>query len=61
VLVDRSYWQGLIDWTRDRLLAEAKIAAEDLDLIELSDDPTEIVKLVLEGARKQGIVPAPAG
>jgi uncharacterized protein (TIGR00730 family) len=60
VLVDRSYWQGLIDWTRDRLLAEAKIAPEDLDLIELSDDPTEIVKIVLEGARKQGIVPAPA-
>lgn len=56
VLADRAYWQGLIDWTRERLLAEAKIAPEDLDMIGLSDDPKEIVKLVLDGARKQGII-----
>ena len=46
VLVDRSYWQGLIDWVRERLLAEAKIAPEDLDLMRLSDDPAEIVEIV---------------
>ena len=56
VLVGRSYWQGLIDWTRDRLLAEAKVGPEDLELMELSDDPAEIVKIVLTGAHRQGVV-----
>ena len=60
VLVGRSYWQGLIDWTRDRLLAEAKIAPEDLELMECSDDPAQIVTLVREGARRQGIAAAAA-
>jgi uncharacterized protein (TIGR00730 family) len=60
LLVERSYWQGLIDWARERLLAEAKIAPEDLDLMRTSDDPAEIVEIVVEGALRQGLVPAPA-
>jgi uncharacterized protein (TIGR00730 family) len=57
VLVERSYWRGLIDWTRDRLLAEAKIAPEDLELMRLSDDPAEIVEIVEHYAARQGLVP----
>jgi uncharacterized protein (TIGR00730 family) len=57
VLVKRSYWQGLVDWLRDRLLAESKIGPGDLDLMRLSDDPAEVVELVTEGAAKQGLLP----
>jgi uncharacterized protein (TIGR00730 family) len=57
VLVERSYWRGLIDWTRDRLLAEAKIAPENLELMRLSDDPAEVVKIVEQYAARQGLVP----
>jgi uncharacterized protein (TIGR00730 family) len=57
VLVERPYWRGLIDWTRDRLLAEAKIAPEDLELMRLSDDPAEIVEIVEHCAALQGLVP----
>jgi uncharacterized protein (TIGR00730 family) len=60
LLLDRAYWQGLIDWLRDRLLAEAKISSEDLGLVRLSDDPGEVVDLVVEGALRQQIAPAPA-
>jgi uncharacterized protein (TIGR00730 family) len=60
VLVGRSYWQGLVEWTRERLLGEGKIAPPDLDLMHLSDDPAEVVELVVEGARRQGIGPVPA-
>lgn len=55
VLIERSYWEGLVDWTRERLLAEAKIAPEDLELMQLSDDPAEAVALVQEGAARQGV------
>jgi uncharacterized protein (TIGR00730 family) len=58
LLVERSYWQGLIDWSRDRLLAEAKIAPEDLDLMRLSDNPAEIVETIEHYAALQGLVPA---
>ena len=60
VLVDTPYWQGLIDWVRERLLAEGKIAPADLDLMRLSDDPAEVVEFVIEGATKQRVVAAPA-
>ena len=53
VLVDGSYWQGLIDWVHGRLLAEGKIAPDDLDLMRVSDDPAEIVEIVVEGAKRQ--------
>jgi uncharacterized protein (TIGR00730 family) len=58
LLVERSYWQGLIDWSRDRLLAEAKIAPEDLELMRLSDDPAEVVEIVTHYAERQRLVPA---
>jgi uncharacterized protein (TIGR00730 family) len=56
VLVDRRYWEGLLDWCRDRLSAEGKISPEDLDLLTVTDDPSEVVSLVREGAGRQGIV-----
>ena len=58
VLAERSYWQGLIDWTRDRLLAEAKISPEDFELMRLSDDPAEIVEIVQHYAVRQGLASA---
>jgi hypothetical protein len=39
VLFGAAYWQGLLDWLRQRVLAEAKIEAEDLDLLLVTDSP----------------------
>jgi uncharacterized protein (TIGR00730 family) len=47
VLLDRSYWDELLDWTRKRLLAEALISPEDVDLLTATDDPAEAVRIVL--------------
>jgi uncharacterized protein (TIGR00730 family) len=60
VLVCRSYWQGLLDWWHERLLVEGKIAAEDLGLVNLTDDPAEVVQIVLVACRRQGLGPMPA-
>jgi uncharacterized protein (TIGR00730 family) len=59
VLVDRSYWEGLLDWWRERLLTEGKIAEEDLCLVHLTDDPAEVVQVVLQACRRQGLGPVP--
>jgi uncharacterized protein (TIGR00730 family) len=57
VLIERAYWRELVDWARERLLGEGKIAPEDLDLLRLSDDPHEVVEIVTAAAAKQAIAP----
>ena len=42
VLFDSGYWQGLLDWIRDTMLPGGKIAAADLDLMLVTDDPAEV-------------------
>jgi uncharacterized protein (TIGR00730 family) len=54
VLFGSEYWQGLIGWLRASLLASGNIAAEDLDLVQVSDDIDEVVELMVAGR------PAPA-
>ena len=46
ILMGTDYWSGMIDWIRGSLLAEAAINPEDLDLLRLTDDPNEAVKII---------------
>ncbi len=46
ILVGSEYWSGLIDWIRERLLDAGKISAKDLDIVQILDDPAEIVQTV---------------
>ena len=46
ILVGNDYWTGLVKWIRKQLLATGKISAEDMDLIQLVDDPDEVVAIV---------------
>ncbi len=39
VLFGSAYWKGLLDWIRDTMAAEGKIAPEDLDIMLVTDDP----------------------
>ena len=48
ILFGSEYWQGLLDWFRERLLAEGKISPEDLDLITVTDSPDEVVEIVVD-------------
>ncbi len=45
-LVGSEYWEGLVSWIKSRLLKEKRITAEDLDILQIADDPEEIVKSV---------------
>ena len=46
VLIGHTYWDGLVDWLRTSALAEGKIAAKDLELFTVTDDPVEAVRIV---------------
>ncbi|MDD2390639.1 MAG: TIGR00730 family Rossman fold protein [Desulfobacterales bacterium] len=46
IMVGSEYWSGLIDWIKDQFLKKNRISAEDMDIIQVMDDPEEIVKAV---------------
>jgi len=53
VLVGREWWTGLLDWLRERLLTDGMISPEDVDLVTVTDDPDEVVRIVEAAARRQ--------
>jgi uncharacterized protein (TIGR00730 family) len=57
VLLGSSYWQGLVDWLREVMLAENKIGPEDLDLLYVTDDVESAVRHIL--AAGEMAVPGP--
>jgi hypothetical protein len=48
VLVGSDYWCGLLDWIRNRLLAEHMVAPDDVDLLHVTDDPAEAVRVIVQ-------------
>ncbi len=46
ILVGSSYWTGLVDWLREQLLGNGKIAEDDLGLFEIMDEIDEIVSYI---------------
>jgi uncharacterized protein (TIGR00730 family) len=48
VLLGVDYWRGLIGWLRDTVLVDGKISASDLDMLTLTDDLDEAVRLMVE-------------
>ena len=46
ILVGSDYWGGLIDWIKARLLEDALISPEDIDILQVIDDPEDVVKAV---------------
>jgi uncharacterized protein (TIGR00730 family) len=53
VMVGTDYWGGLIDWIRERLLAEGKIAPQDLELFSVTDDPYDVRDRLMTAAHRQ--------
>ncbi len=48
VLFGRAYWDDLLAWLREQLLAEGLVSPEDVELLHVTDDPEEAVRLIVE-------------
>jgi uncharacterized protein (TIGR00730 family) len=53
VLVGSEFFGGLVDYIRKTLLEQGMIAAGDVDLVTVTDDPAEAVRLVKDGSRRR--------
>jgi len=54
VLMGSAYWGGLLDWMRSTVLPSGKIAAADLDLVLVTDDPDEAVAHIVASDQDRG-------
>lgn len=54
ILVGSEFWRGMIDWFRDRLIAEGMINPEDMDLIQVIDEPQKIVAAIFDHYQARG-------
>ncbi|WP_430472082.1 TIGR00730 family Rossman fold protein [Wielerella bovis] len=46
ILVGRTFWQGLLDWIEEQLVARNLIASGDMNLLQIIDDAEEIVRVI---------------
>ncbi len=46
IMVGTDYWSPLIDWIKERLIENKMISQGDIDILQIMDDPEEIVKTV---------------
>jgi uncharacterized protein (TIGR00730 family) len=60
ILVDSSFWAGLLDWFRDTLCEAGTISPEDMDLIQVCDDPEAIVQGIFDHYGGRGFEPSAA-
>ena len=58
ILVGSRFWQGLLDWFRDVLVAERAISPHDLDLMLILDKPEEVVDAIFSFYEGRGFDPS---
>ncbi|MBT9538946.1 TIGR00730 family Rossman fold protein [Thiobacillus sp.] len=58
VLVGSQFWRGLLDWFKTTLVDEGMIAAEDLDLMQVIDEPDQVVDAIFSHYEKRGFMPS---
>ena len=47
VLFDTDYWEEMLDWIREEMLADGLISPGDLELLYVTDDPAEAVERIV--------------
>jgi len=57
ILMGRKFWQGLLDWLEDVVLAEGNISPEELGLWTVTDDPAEVVDIICKSEGRKWIEP----
>jgi uncharacterized protein (TIGR00730 family) len=60
ILVGSQFWSGFTDWVAGRLTDEGMISPEDIKLMTIIDEPTQVVDAIFSHYEKRGFIPSPA-
>ena len=58
ILMQSDFWAGLVDWFRERLVAEGMIGAADMHLFHVVDEPADAVKAIFDHYEDRGFEPS---
>lgn len=58
ILVNRPFWDGLIEWFKNTLIELGTISARDLDLFQVLDSPQEVVDAIFRHYEHRGFEPS---
>jgi hypothetical protein len=58
ILVGSKFWGGMVEWIRNTLLVEKMIGANDMDLMQIIDDPKEVVAAIFKHYESRGLEPS---
>ncbi len=59
ILVCSEFWGGMIDWFKDRLVAEGMVDPDDINLIQLIDEPEKVVEAIFKHYEARPFGPLP--
>lgn len=59
ILVCSDFWGGMLDWFKDRLVGEGMVDAEDINLIQLIDEPEKVVEAIFKHYEARPFGPLP--
>ena len=59
ILVCSEFWGGMIDWFKERLVAEGMVDPEDMNLIQLIDEPQKVVEAIFKHYEARPFGPLP--
>ena len=57
ILVGGDFWRGLLAWMEDKLVGEGMIAAADMQLMQVIEEPEAIVEAIFTFYENRGFVP----
>ena len=60
ILAHSPFWAGLVDWIKERLVTESMISPEDMNLIQVLDEPQQIVDAIFSHYEKRTFEPSAA-
>ncbi len=58
ILVGGDFWRGLLAWMADKLVGEGMIGARDMELMQVIEEPAEIVEAIFKFYESRGFVPS---
>ena len=60
ILVGTDFWRGMTDWIRDRLAVDGLVGPEDVELLQVIDEPQAIVDAIFDHYHARGFEPSPS-
>jgi uncharacterized protein (TIGR00730 family) len=58
ILVCGDYWRGMLDWFRNFMVPQGMINPEDMDLMQVIDEPRQVVEAIFKYYESRGFEPS---